>query len=378
MTTRPARGLLLAVLTCALLSIGGWGSPVAAADGPSGVVLPSSARPGDTVEVGSKGWPAGSQIQAVVCGDWAIGGSNTCYLPGAVLGRADDRGRVHLQLTVAAPPRPCPCVIRLTTFSGDAQAQNLPIDVIGHEVGTPPVADQPSSDLQLTSVTMQGSGSTLRRLLGLGGSAEVVVTVTNRGDAPATVPAVRVGLGDGELGDPQSSAVTVPPKQSRTVVLDVDLPVGSVGTQQATVAWAKDADARLSTSWSTYPWLLIGLVVTLLVLALLWLWWHRWGRARAAERRRRADEVAAYRLPDVVYVEEIGGLLVNPAALRGSRTLDRVRARISADDLVRLAAGGQIDLPTDDASRETSSTPHESDLRIFVEVGDESGRRTIQ
>ena len=147
MTTRPTRGLWLALLTCALISIVGWGGPVAAADdGPSGVVLPSSAKPGETVEVGSRGWPAGAQIQAVVCGDLAIGGSNTCYLPGAALGQADDRGRVHLQLTVAAPPRPCPCVVRLTAFSGDAPAQNLPIEVIGHEVGTPPVpASRPPS-----------------------------------------------------------------------------------------------------------------------------------------------------------------------------------------------------------------------------------------
>ena len=192
---------------------------------------------------------------------------------------------------------------------------------------------------------MHGSGSTLRRLLGLGGAAEVVVSVTNRGDAPAKIPAMRVALGDGDLGEPQRSDVTVPPKQTREVTLDVDLPVGFVGSEQATVAWAEESDAQVSTSWSTYPWLLVGIVVLILVLALSWLYWRQWGRAHAGERRRRAEEVAAYPLPEVVYVEEIGALLVNPAALRGSRTLNRVQARITADDLVRLAAGGQVDPP---------------------------------
>ena len=193
------------------------------------MVLPSNARPGDRVKVYSTGWPAGAQVQAVLCGDDAIRGSSACHLPGAATGRADRTGVIVLDLVVGRPPRPCPCVVRVSSFSTDAPAQNLPINVIGHPTGTPPLPSSPVADLRLDNVAIRLSGSTLGGLLGLGGPAQVVVTVKNAGNADARVPELplRLRVRRARVDRDHPSRRTRPRPQSRDVVIDVDVPAGN-------------------------------------------------------------------------------------------------------------------------------------------------------
>ncbi len=92
----------------------------------------------------------------MVCGDLAIGGSSTCAQESAVLGFVNDEGLAQLDLVVAAPPRPCPCVIRLASYNGPVVAVDIPFVVTGHPVGTPPAPILPSALLTVTDVEVQG------------------------------------------------------------------------------------------------------------------------------------------------------------------------------------------------------------------------------
>ncbi|MEQ6900956.1 hypothetical protein [Nocardioides sp. YIM 152588] len=347
---RPLAAALVALAVVAALTA--LGAPASADDATpdgdeaaalTGSVLPNNAGIGDRVAVYSAGWAPDTQVQAVLCGDLAIGGSQACDLPRAALGSADDEGVVRLQLALQRPPRPCPCVVHLSPFSGGTEVVDVPINVAGVRMGTPPVRETPEpADLTIEGAVVDGGGSVLRRLLGLGGDARVVITISNDGGVAGAVPELRYGFGSGavETSETMLPGVVVPAGESREVMLDVDVPVAAVGTQMAVVGWADRTGLLVDAEWSTVPWLAIVLLLIPLPVGLLW---HR-------ARRRPADDEGlppappepTYPLPDVVYVDGVGGLLVRPGALRRSQ-LRRVGGRLSAEDLALLAAGGRVD-----------------------------------
>jgi len=321
-----------------------------------GGTLPSSARPGERITVWSSGWPAGSQVQGVVCGDLAIGGSGACDLPRAVLARTDGDGSVALDLVLGAPPRPCPCVVRLSTFDGPALSFNIPVDVVGHRTGTPP-APAPVADLRLGKIRLEAADG-LGPLFGLGGGARLVVSVVNRGAAPARVPDLSYGLGDADVVPAQtvSPEVRIPPGGRREVVIDVSTPPFAFGTHHAVVRWADQTGPAARATLTTRPW---GALVVLLLLAvaLVLLLAAAATRRTRQRRRRRAEAPPAhlpepYPLPDVVYLEEVGGYLVNPRLVRRSRIAGRVSARVTAEQLVDLTHGARVAPPAvDDPAR---------------------------
>lgn len=332
-----------------------------------GGALPSSARPGQRVQAWSAGWPASTQVQGVVCGDLAIGGSGTCDLAGAVVARTDREGALALDVVLSRPPRPCPCVIRISTFDGPALSFNIPVHVIGHRTGTPPVAVEPVADLQLGEIRF-ADRDTPRALLGLGGGARLVVSVVNRGDAPARVPELAYGVGGGDatLDRTVSPDLEVPPGQRRDVVIEVSTPPIAFGSYQGAVQWADGTGPVATAPLTVYPWAVLVLFLALVLagVVLAWVSKRRAGRAHRGSRARRSTAGDPYPLPDVVYLEGLQGYLVNPRLLRHSRIPKRVAGRLTAYDLVALAQGGAIVAPAVVPPPETISLLDDDDREL--------------
>lgn len=346
MPRRLANAALMGLLGVVIVIVAGPGAADAAdpvgAD-VTGLVVPSSARPGERVVVESSGWPAGAQVQGAVCGDLGIGGSKACRLSGATLGRAGADGQVRLEIVVAKPPRPCPCVVRITTFSSVAVSFDAPLNVIGHPVGTPPVPVEPSARIEVGAVKVTNGGA--GRWFGLASEATLAVTVRNTGSVQAAAPPLRYGFGVGDVSPDETyrSGVIVPAKQERIIEIPAEVPSGFGGAFRAVVQTDETA-ALSSVRWTSRPWALFSLFVAMVLLVAM--------MVRKPTRRRHTGLIGAgnlarhrnggpgpgYPLPDVVFVEEIGGVLINPSMLRRSRLLNKVGGRISVEDLMRLGS----------------------------------------
>jgi hypothetical protein len=356
------RRLAAALAAClfALLAVPP-GTAVAADDGTgtapgviTGKATPDSAKPGETTLVESAGWPAFTQVQAVVCGDLGIGGSNTCDQSAGQLGAADKDGAVRLDVVVGDPPSPCPCIVHVASYSGPALAVDIPFDVEGHATGTPPTPESPEADVQIAGMELEGTGG-VSSLFGAPATRRLVVTLVNQGSAPAVNPVLMVGVGRTPESLPTSTTttdVTIDPLQSTRVAVDVSLPVAAFGTyylsSSVRTAEAEGAAAAAEpliarTTWKAYPWGLVALNVLALGLVAWGLVRRVLGRRRKAVAQAKHRDVARpYPLPDVVYVEAIGGFLVSPAAASRSRMLGRVNGRLETGDLAAL-----LGLPTD-------------------------------
>lgn len=200
--------------------------------------------------------------------------------------------------------------------------------------------------MEVSDVQVAGGGA--GRWFGLGGEVTLAVTVRNTGSVQAAVPPLRYGFGVGEVSPNEtfSSGAIVPAGQERTIAIPVEVPAGFGGAFRAVAHAADEAAPVSSARWSTRPWALLGLFVALVLLAGL--------AVRAPVRRALTPRVdaedpstdstetsaPAYPLPDVVFVEQIGGVLINPSVLRRSRLLTMVGGRIALEDLMRLGSDG--------------------------------------
>lgn len=306
------------------------------------MVTPSTVAAADRITVRTSGWNPGTQLQAVVCGDNAVGGSTACDLPGAVTALTDSEGAATHVLTVAAPPRPCPCVVRVSTFTGAAMALNVPFTLQGHRTGTPPQVEPASSDLRVDDVELQGNGG-IRAFLGLGGRTTMVVSLVNRGDAAAPASDLAYAFGRGNV-QPESvlvPGVTVPAGGTQKIEIAVDVPMLAFGPHQAVAQWADGTGSVASAGLTVYPvgvlLVLLGAVAAAAITDLQ--------RRRAKQQKEDAptpgahrflDEDGSYPLPDVVFLEDIGGYLVKPAVLKNSRVTGRLTGRVRVSDLAVL------------------------------------------
>lgn len=311
-------------------------------------IVPTSAEPGERVKVWSSGWAPRTQLQAVVCGQEGVGGSPSCHLPGAVTAMTNDAGEARHTLVLAAPPKPCPCVVRITTFTAPALALNVPVTVEGHPTAVVPSPEGSPADLRIADVQVR-SGGWLRPFLGLGGSATLVMTVVNTGDETVPVPEVATGVARRGSEEVELTATTDPGREithdgTDRVEVEVDLPWFAFGAQDVAVQWADGTGEVERSQVAVYP---VGLLLLMLGAVLAVVRYDvREGRLRdlrakaVAGAMRFLDEDGRYPLPEVVYVEEIGGYLVKPAALKGSRLARRLSGRVSVCDLAALVEGG--------------------------------------
>jgi hypothetical protein len=181
---------LLAVLTGVVAVLATVAAPSARADSTiSGPVISADkteVAPGGRVTVTIGGFSA-KNVTISVCGNEARRGSADCNMTASVGLRLDDGTAPTItRMTVAAPPNPCPCVLRVSSASNDEVAIT-PISIAGQ--ATAPLVDNPSLDnLLVASITARpvphGVIDAIRSDLGGPARYEVTVTIKNRSASP--------------------------------------------------------------------------------------------------------------------------------------------------------------------------------------------------
>ena len=198
-------------------------------------------EPGDRVVLNIDGFES-PNVTISVCGNEARRGSVDCNMYASEGLRLDTDGTsTVIQIPVAAPPVPCPCVIRVANRTFDEIAIS-PIELIGHPVE--PVIESPgfsdAVDVSISAVAApDGLFDEARTSLGGPATYEVTVTVKNRSTVPfsAVSLAGTVGRGGDQLAtialdDPGQIA----PGRTWQQVVTAEVPGPSFGD----LAWQVD------------------------------------------------------------------------------------------------------------------------------------------
>ncbi len=205
-----------------------------AGEGPAISAETPEGRPGDTVLVHLSGFRAGAVVVSV-CGNEARRGSSDCDQPGGTGRRLNDpTGTTVTDMTVTAPPVPCPCVL-LAASAGFDEVATTPFTVAGHP--SAPV-QEPSTDppLEVSLRAFESPRGLLDRLRAdLGGPTEYEVEVTVRNSSSRPVGGVELEVTASRSGgDDVASAMArgpeaiAPGEQWRTTIRR-QLPAPAVG-----------------------------------------------------------------------------------------------------------------------------------------------------
>ncbi|MFF5447001.1 hypothetical protein [Streptomyces sp. NPDC012888] len=203
-----------------------------AADGRAQAELSlKEAAKGTEVTVTGTGWPAGTVVMLLLCGQNMIGGTNSCANDaGRAVSVAAD-GRFRGALAIVAPPRPCPCVVNVTSVNGDGSTLGLPVRITDHPVAELPAESGQARLAVLTGVRLEGEDGVLT-WFGAPPSRRFTVTVGNMGSAPVKDPVFQIGTAHGvfaPLWEEHRWKGTIPPGQKAEVALDVTLGAGDHG-----------------------------------------------------------------------------------------------------------------------------------------------------
>jgi hypothetical protein len=247
------------------------------------------------------GWHPKTLLTLLICGQNAIGGTNSCANAEGRAVTTDANGGFSKQLTVAEPPRPCPCVVRATTVTGTYAAANAKLQVAGHPVKPLP-KKRTGGRLSVLAARLEGS-SGLLNWFGAPEQRTLVLTVGNLGADRARDPVFQVGTSHGVLApewERQQWRGAIDPGKKARVELPVELAVGSHG--EYTVAAKLDRRVLTEQPWDvrrpwgvTLFWVLLCVVVPLLVFrAGMWVVNRaRPSSGRAPHRRRESSTSTA-------------------------------------------------------------------------------------
>ncbi|MFK0217633.1 hypothetical protein ACIQWN_05500 [Streptomyces vinaceus] len=239
-----AAGLAL----CALIL---FPAPAArAADGRPAVALSlQEAAKGTEITVTGTGWHAKTLVMLLVCGQNMIGGTNSCAnADGAAVSVGDD-GRFAAQLAVAAPPKPCPCVVNVTSVGGDQATVAAPLKITDHPVAELPAESGSARLAMLSGVRLEGEDGVLT-WFGAPPARKFTVTVGNLGSAPVKDPVFQLGTAHGVFAPQWDEARwkgTIPPGGKAEVRLDVSLAAGAHGDYTVSLKYG-------DTVVATQPW----------------------------------------------------------------------------------------------------------------------------
>jgi len=194
------RALLLGVV---LLTV--WSAPILNAQGTSSGPVVTLDRtiidPGQRVVLNIDGFES-LNVTISVCGNEARRGSVDCNMYASEGLKLDTDGTsTVIQIPVAAPPVPCPCVIRVSNRTFDEIAI-APITLIGHPVA--PVVETPGQQgaLAVTITARNASpGLFAAARASMGGPAQYEVTVTVKNTSTAPVAAVSLAGSVGRSND---------------------------------------------------------------------------------------------------------------------------------------------------------------------------------
>jgi hypothetical protein len=315
---------------------------------PGATAVPEEAAIGTTVRVRGSAWTPGATVQVQICGANAVHGSADCDTQGGVTALVSPTGTFDAGLGTGAPPAACPCVMRVSTLPGSPgtpRTVTFPFRVLGHRVAvilkdvTPVRAD-------IVDVEVTGGGG-WGELFGGHSRRTLVLQVRNAGTEPIVGALLTVGWGAGTDPDSPVAALrtgTLRPGQTATYRVPVELPRASFG--RFVVGGRYAAAVPFKTSFSAYPWGLLGvnavaLVLFLFGLRLAFLRWAARRRARTAERT--AGPVRRPVAPPITRVgaEELLAYLDETArAPSGDYRIDRE----ALSDYLRRRTAGPIDV----------------------------------
>jgi hypothetical protein len=186
----------------------GGGRSLARAVGPT--VTPSATRAtvGDTLAVHLDGWSPGP-VTVGVCGNGGLRGSQDCQLTGDQAIAVRGAGTTTVDLTLLAPPVPCPCVIRATTPSSNVVVL-APIELAGVPEGplVYPTTPVRYDFLRVDSRVIDANQGTLAGLSSaVGGPTKKVLVIELRNVGPTPMTRLRIV---GELGRHAASGTPIP------------------------------------------------------------------------------------------------------------------------------------------------------------------------
>ncbi len=283
---RSVASLFVVVAVCGLGELAA--DPAATAAKPSLSLSSTVLVPGQSVTISGSGWPLNENLQASLCGDNAVDGTIDCLDSSSVIMTpATGAGLLSYSLQVSVPPRPCPCVVLVTSLQNFSQTK-LPVQVAG--IPTNPVKSVAPSSLPQT-VKVIGlrvtGGSWVAAWFGESVSRDLVVTFHNSGPSPVLNPIIsatwgRQGHTDHVINSP--TIAMIQPNETRQISLPFRLDPLSFGSYVVAGRLTGPAiPVVFRTQTSSWP---IGLmaIAALLIVGLL---------ARAVMKRRSRRAAAA-------------------------------------------------------------------------------------
>ncbi|MEU8432771.1 hypothetical protein AB0F18_07610 [Streptomyces sp. NPDC029216] len=221
-----------------------------AADGKPTVALSlQEAAKGTELTATGTGWRAKTLVMLLVCGQNMIGGTNSCANADGVAVAVADDGRFTARLPVVAPPKPCPCVVNVTSVNGDQSTVAVPLKITDHPVADLPAESGTARLALLTGVRLKGEDGVLT-WFGAPPSRRFTATVGNLGSAPVKDPVFRLGTAHGVFAPTWEEARwkgTIPPGGKAEIGLDVELPAGAHGDYAVSLRYGE-------TLLATQPW----------------------------------------------------------------------------------------------------------------------------
>lgn len=221
---------LLAALALALLPVAA--APAAADTGKPAVTLSlSEAAKGTELSADGTGWRPKTMVMLLVCGQNMIGGTNSCANADGVAVAVGEDGHFGARVPVVAPPKPCPCVVNVTSVNGDQSTVAVPLKITDHPVAELPAESGTARLAMLTGVRLKGDDGVLT-WFGAPPSRTFTATVGNLGSAPVKDPVFQLGTAHGVFAPQWEEARwkgTIPPGGKAEIALNVELPAGAHG-----------------------------------------------------------------------------------------------------------------------------------------------------
>ncbi|WP_329202237.1 MULTISPECIES: hypothetical protein [unclassified Streptomyces] len=238
----------LAVMALALLPAAAPAA-VAAEGKPAAALSLQEAAKGAGLTVTGTGWRAGTLVMLLICGQNMIGGTNSCANADGVAVAVGDDGHFTARLPVVGPPKPCPCVVNVTSVNGDQSTVALPLKITDHPVAELPAESGTGRLALLTGVRLEGDDGVLT-WFGAPPTRKFTVTVGNLGSAPVKDPVFQLGTSHGvyaPLWEEARWKGTIAPGGKAEVRLDVSLAAGAHGDYTVSLKYGDEVVA-------TQPW----------------------------------------------------------------------------------------------------------------------------
>ena len=232
-------------------------------------------------------FPPSSSVQVQICGDQALDGSPDCDLSDSQEVSTTPKGEFQIPLTVALPPKPCPCVVMALDFNLSI-TPTTPFVVIGAPYSTPNTFH--IHKLKILGAALQGDGP-WTSWFGAPPKRTLVLTVHNPNDVAYTFPPLVLAIGQSKDITTQEATTqkleTIGAYKTATYDIPVAFPAVSIGEHQvAGVLGNPGYTTKFLVKTWLFPWGLLA--VALVVLEIIALLITRFIR----ERRRRKEALA--------------------------------------------------------------------------------------